>query len=170
MTSAKPTKTSTKNKPVKKLQDVRVATSNLFVTDSSIQQYNLMMQTTLQELNYGEIAEYGDNRVLSNSGVVNNISNNPLSSSILKSISGISSIYDPKTLLSSTNHQIDYSKIFVYNLENYKPMVGTGGDGSIVYMDENNNLIINTINVADFQEVELEFWIYDQELNDTIIE
>jgi len=171
--SAKPTKNLLNNKEIwssKTSKDIKVATSNLFVKSSDIPIYANINEIVLQELNSGQILDYGDNSLFFGDGAVGTLSGNPLLANIMKSTSSISSQYNPKSLLSTTNYQEDYKNKFLYNLAFYVPIEGTGENGEIAYLDSSNNLIINTVNVQDFQEVEVEFWKYGVEINDTIIE
>jgi hypothetical protein len=163
----KKNKTNDKNKYAK---DIKIATSNLFVNVSSIPVYSDIDNLVLQDLNSGEIVDYGDNSQFFSDGSVGNLSGNPIQSSIMKSSSLISEQYNPKILLSNKNYQLDYLDSFSYSLDFYLPLEGTGEGGSTVYVDESNNLVINTVFVQDFQEIEVEFWSYDVEINDTIVE
>lgn len=171
--SAKPAKNFLNNKEIwssKTSKDIKIATSNLFVKSSDVPAYADINEIVLQELNSGQILDYADNSLFFGDGSIGTLSGNPLTANIIKSTAGISSQYNPKSLLSTTNYQEDYSNDFLYNLLFYVPVEGTGNNGEIAYLDSSNNLIINTINVQDFQEIEVEFWKYDVEINDTIVE
>lgn len=163
----KKNKTSSKDRYAK---DIKVATSNLFVDISKIPVYTEILELALQDLNSGEIVDYGDNRLFFGNGSAGTFSGNPIQSGIMKSSSLISEQYNPKILLSNKNYQTDYEESFSYKLDSYTPIVGTGTGDAIVYVDDLNNIVINTVNVQDFQEIEIEFWSYDLEINDTIIE
>jgi hypothetical protein len=163
----KRTKVNGKEKYAK---DIKVATSNLFVDISKIPFYTDILAIALQDLNSGEIVDYGDNRLFLGDGSAGTFSGNPIQSGIMKSSSLISDQYNPRILLSNKNYQEDYTNSFAYSLDSYTPIVGTGNNGEVVYVDESNNIVINTVNVQDFQEIEIEFWNYDLEINDTIIE
>ena len=160
-------KTKDKNRYAK---DIKIATSNLFVDISKVPVYANIDELILQELNSGEIIDYGNNSLFFADGLAGNFSGNPIQSGIMKSSSLISSQYNPMILLSNKNYQLDYRNLFAYSLDFYTPIVGTGDNGEIAYVDESNNLVINTIRVQDFQEIEVEFWSYDVEINDTIVE
>lgn len=171
--SAKPAKNLLNNKEIwssKTSKDIKIATSNLFVKSSDIPIYANINEIVLQDLNSGQILDYGDNSLFFGDGSVGTLSGNALIANIMQSSSTISSQYNPKSLLSTTNYQEDYKNQFLYSLIFYVPIQGTGENGEIVYLDSSNNLIINTVNVQDFQEVEVEFWKYGVEINDTIVE
>lgn len=165
----KPKKVNTKDKN-RYAKDMKIATSNLFVDVSNTPVATDINQLVLQELNSGEIIDYGDNSLFFGDGTPVTFSGNPIQSGIMKSSSLISAQYNAKTLLSNKNYQLDYRDSFAYSLEFYTPIVGTGDNGDFVYINEFNDLVINTIRVQDFQEVEIEFWSYDPGINDTIIE
>lgn len=151
---------------------VKIATSNLYITNNDIPEYATINDLVFQTLNPGEILDYGDNSIINGDGTIgtSSLSGNSISSSIARNILDISLQYNPQNLLSSTNYILQYQQSFPMKLEVYVPKVGTGPNGEIVYTDSNNNLIINTINLKESEEVEIEFWQYDVELNDTIVE
>lgn len=151
-------------------KDIKVATSNLFIDISKIPMYTEILDIAMQELNSGEIVDYGDNRLFLGDGSPGTFLGNPIQSGIMKSSSLISDQYNPQILLSNRNYLVDYANSFAYRLDSYTPIAGTGPSEEIVYIDESNNIVINTLNVRDFQEIEIEFWSYGVEFNDTIIE
>jgi len=142
-------------------KSVKIATSNLFINTENIPNYKSLEDIVLQTLNPGEVLDYGDTNLVIVSG--NNSSNN---SSIDSTFTTIQT--NPLDILSSTSALNSILSTFYSSLYIYTPKIGTGPQGQIVYFDESNNLVINTVNVRGVDEVEVEFWKYETELNDTI--
>jgi hypothetical protein len=188
MGSSKPKKPKpiTDSKSKRTSKDIKIATSNLFILNSDTPLYGNIENLILQELSSGEIIDYGDNSLSLGSGNVPALNTNttlpgingnapifvgnPISSGVSESASNISAINNPTTILIGSNSTADYLNSFSYTLSFYLPNQGTGDNGESVYIDSSNNLIINTVNIQDFQEIEVEFWNYETEINDTIVE
>lgn len=87
----------------------------------------------------------------------------------VKNLSSLGIKYGPKTLISLQGSSDTYFSNFPIKLEKKVPDVGTGPFGDIVYIDpETNDLIINVINLADDERVEVQVLKRGEFLDDTI--
>ena len=150
------------NSDLKYSTSVKIATSNLFIDTNNIPTYKSLEDLVLETLNSGEILDYSDTNLVTISSNVDNRNN----SSIDVTVTEIRT--SPQNILLSTSTLNNLKSTFYSTLDIYIPKVGTGPQGKSVYLDENNNLIIDTVNVRERDEVEVEFWKYETELNDTI--
>lgn len=93
-------------------------------------------------------------------------------SPIYKPISNLSALaltYGPQTLIALQSPSNKYFDGFPIKLEKYLPVVGTGPAGSIVYIDEETrDLVINVVNIASNEQVEVQILKRGAVLNDTI--
>jgi hypothetical protein len=144
-----------------KAKSIKIATSNLFIDSANIPEYKSIEDIVLQTLNPGEILDYSDTNLVVVSGNTSGTNNQSLDSTVTTPST------NPQDLLSSgaANNQ---PSTFYSSIDLYVPNVGTGPQGEVIYFDQSNNLIIDTINVREVDEVEIEFWKYETELNDTI--
>jgi len=145
-----------------KATSIKIATSNLFVDSANIPTYKTLEDFVLQTLNSGEILDYSDTNLVTISSNVDNSNN----SSIDVTVTTIQT--NPQNILLSASTLNNLESTFYSNLDIYIPKIGSGTDGESIYIDENNSLIIDTVNVREGDEVEIEFWKYETELNDTI--
>jgi hypothetical protein len=141
---------------------IKIATSNLFVDTANIPNYKSLEDTVLGTLNPGEVLDYSDTNLIIVSSHIDNSNN----SAVDVTVTAIQT--NPQNILSSASAMNSLQPTFYSTLDIYTPKVGTGPQGKTVYLDESNNLVINTVNVRDRDEVEIEFWKYETELNDTI--
>jgi hypothetical protein len=141
---------------------IKIATSNLFVDTTNIPNYKSLEDIVLQTLNPGEILDYSDTNLV----IVSSNTGNSNNSSIDATVTTVQT--NPQNILSASSELNNQQSTFYSGIDIYAPEVGTGPQGEIVYLDESNNLVINTVNVRGVDEVEIEFWKYETELNDTI--
>lgn len=91
----------------------------------------------------------------------------------IKNLSEINSQYNSNNIINLENTSDSYFKNFPIKLDSHVPLVGTGPapEYPIVYLDdENGNLIINVINMAPDEQVEVQIVSRGLLLNDTIYE
>ena len=92
-----------------------------------------------------------------------------VSYSPIKNLASLGIKYGPKTLVPLQGSSDTYFDNFPIKLERKVPEVGTGPFGEIVYIDyETNDLIVNVINLADDERVEVQIMKRGQVLDDTI--
>lgn len=87
----------------------------------------------------------------------------------IKNLSSVGIRYSPKTLVPLQGSSDTYFRNFPIKLEQKVPEVGTGPFGEIVYIDpDTNDLIVNVVNLADDERVEVQIMKRGQVLDDTI--
>jgi hypothetical protein len=75
--------------------------------------------------------------------------------------------YNSRNILPLSNTSDTFFKNFPIKLETKIPVTGAGPNGEIVYL-ENSNLIINVINLAADEQVEIQIITSGEVFNDTI--
>lgn len=89
----------------------------------------------------------------------------------IKNLSSVYFQYNPQNILGLQDIDFNYFKKFPINFANKVPECGTGPDCSIVYIDsETGNLIINVVNMANDEQVEVSIIADGAVLDDTIYE
>lgn len=87
----------------------------------------------------------------------------------IKNLSSLGIVYGPKTLIPLQDASDTFFNNFPIKLEQKVPDVGTGPFGDIVYIEpETNDLIINVINLAADEQVEVQILRRGEFLDDTI--
>lgn len=87
----------------------------------------------------------------------------------IKNLSNVYFQYNPQNILSLQDIDYNYFKKFPINFNSKVPECGTGPDCSIVYIDaETGDLIINVINLARDEQVEISIISDGVVLDDTI--
>lgn len=89
----------------------------------------------------------------------------------IKNLSSVYFQYNPQNILALQDIDSNYFKKFPINFNSKIPECGTGPNCSIVYIDpETGNLIINVINLANDEQVEVSIISDGEVLDDTIYE
>lgn len=89
----------------------------------------------------------------------------------IKNLSNVYFQYNPQNILGLQDTDLNYFKKFPINFTNKVPECGTGPNCSIVYIDPTTgNLIINVINMANDEQVEVSIVSDGTILDDTIYE
>jgi cellulose synthase/poly-beta-1,6-N-acetylglucosamine synthase-like glycosyltransferase len=154
-----------------KVESIKIATSNLFLNSSNIPSYKSIEDLVLETLNSAEILDYGNTQAatISNTGTgVNGFQddNSDLINNILyPNIDYENEVPSGGTVDGGTGGGV---LPILRSIEYYYPRVGNGTNGEFVYLNSNNNLVIELVNIEGGQYVEVEFWKYETELNDTI--
>jgi hypothetical protein len=87
----------------------------------------------------------------------------------IKNLTSLAFQYNPQNILGLQDTAESYFRKFPIKLENTIPTVGTGPNGETVYIDSSTgNLIINVINLASDEQVEVEVLQSGAVFNDTI--
>jgi hypothetical protein len=89
----------------------------------------------------------------------------------IKNLTNLYLQYNPQNILGLQDTDSNYFKKFPINFATRIPEYGTGPDGSIVYIEEETgNLIVNVINLARDEQVEISIISDGIVLDDTIYE
>ena len=87
----------------------------------------------------------------------------------IKNLSSLAIRYSPQTLIALQNLGNAFFNNFSIKLEQYIPAVGLGPEGTTVYIDPNTrDLVINLINLAEDERVEVQVLSRGTIFNDTI--
>ena len=87
----------------------------------------------------------------------------------IKNLTNLYFQYNPQNILALQDTDFNYFKKFPINFASKVPVCGTGPDCSIVYLDpETGNLIINVVNIARDEQVEVSIISEGTVLDDTI--
>jgi hypothetical protein len=87
--------------------------------------------------------------------------------SAIKNLNLLSQQYNSRNILSLSNTSDTFFKNFPIKLETKVPVTGLGPNGAIVYL-ENDNLVINVINLAADEQVEIQIITSGEIFDDTI--
>lgn len=85
----------------------------------------------------------------------------------IKNLNLLAQQYNSRNILPLSNTSDTFFKNFPIKLETKIPVVGAGPNGEIVYL-ENSNLVINVINLAADEQVEIQIITSGEIFDDTI--
>jgi hypothetical protein len=89
----------------------------------------------------------------------------------IKNLTSLNFQYNPQNILSLQNTSDEYFKKFPIKLEDKIPNVGSGPNGETVYIEASTgNLVINVINLANDEQVEVQVLSSGAIFSDTIYE
>jgi hypothetical protein len=89
----------------------------------------------------------------------------------IKNLSNVYFQYNPQNILGLQDIDSNYFKQFPINFSSKVPVCGTGPECSIVYIDaETGDLVINVVNLAKDEQVEISIVSDGEVLDDTIYE
>lgn len=141
---------------------VLAATTNLIITTYDETPLEVMTDLIFEDIGGQEIIN------MSRTDIVNgqNIIYQPI-----KNLASINYQYNPQNILSLQDTSENYFKNFPINAANKIPNIGTGVDGSTVYIDNSTgNLVIELINIENDEQVEVQILKDGTFFNDTIYE
>lgn len=140
--------------------DVKPATPDIILFDNESVPIEIMTDLIFENIGGQELIN------IVRSDIVNgqNIIYQPI-----KNLSNVYFQYNPQNILGLQDIDINYFKKFPINFANKIPECGTGPDCSIVYIDsDTGDLIINVINMANDEQVEVSIISDGAILDDTI--
>lgn len=74
----------------------------------------------------------------------------------ISNLAKLSIKYGPQSIIPIQNSSKSYFDNFAIKLENYLPNEGEGLGGTYVYMNSDNSLVIDLVNIADNEQVEVQ--------------
>lgn len=140
--------------------DVKIATPDIILFNDDVVPVEIMTDLIFENIGGQELIN------IIRSDLVNgqNVLYQPI-----KNLSNIYFQYNPQNILALQDIDSNYFKKFPINFNNKIPECGTGPDCSIVYIDsETGDLIINVINLARDEQVEVSIVSEGIILDDTI--
>lgn len=133
-------------------QTVKIASSNLFITDERIDKTDLMVDAIIEDIGGQEIINISRNDLLNGQNVTYNV---------IENLASTQRKFDPNELIKLQATSAEYFDSFTLDLNSFTPNYGTGQNGQIVYVDpDTGNVVINTININNNLVVEVEFVSY----------
>jgi hypothetical protein len=147
-------------------QTIKLATSNLFILNEPPQNTEIIADTIIQDIGGQEIVNLSRHDLLN--GQATNYS-------IIANLAETAQTFDPNNLIALQGTDAKYFSAFLFSLNNYVPEVGSAVDisgnftGKTVYVDpQTGQVVIDTINLASNQQIEIEFISYET-MNDGTI-
>ena len=133
-------------------QTVKVATSNLFITDERIDKTDMMADAILEDIGGQEIINISRNDLLNGQNITYNV---------IENLASTQRQFNPNELVKLQSTSAEFFDSFTIDLNAFTPSYGTGTNGDMVYVDpDTGNVIVNTINVNNNLVVEVEFISY----------
>jgi hypothetical protein len=135
-------------------QKVKVATSNLFITEQVIDKTDQMADAIIEDIGGQEIINISRNDLLNGQNVTYNV---------IENLESTQRQFNPNELIKLQSTSADFFDTFTLNLDNFTPNYGTGDGGQIVYVNSSNGeVVVNTINLSNNLVLEVEFVSYSE--------
>lgn len=152
--TVKPKVPKVPKKDVSASKKIKVATSNLFITDERLDQTDLIADAILEDIGGQEIINISRNDLLNGQNVTYNV---------IENLASTQRQFNPNELVKLQATAAEYFDSFSLDLNTFTPNYGTGADGQTAYVDpDTGNIVINTINVSNNLVVEVEFVSYSE--------
>lgn len=133
-------------------QTVKVATSNLFITDERIDKTDMIADAILEDIGGQEIINISRNDLLNGQNITYNV---------IENLASTQRQFNPNELVKLQATSAEFFDSFTIDLNSFTPSYGTGTNGDIVYVDpDTGDVVVNTINVNNNLVVEVEFISY----------
>ena len=141
---------------------VLAATTNLIITTYDETPLEVMTDLIFEDIGGQEIINMSRTDTINGQDVIYQP---------IKNLANINYQYNPQNILSLQDTSENYFKKFPINAANKVPTIGTGRNGSTVYIDEvTGNLVIELINIEDNEQLEVQILRNGVFFNDTIYE
>jgi len=143
---------------------IKIASPDIMLVDNDSLPIELMSDLIFEDIGGQEIINMVRNDMVNGQTVIYRP---------VKNLSEINSQYNSNNIINLENTLDSYFKNFSIKLETHIPIEGTGPapEYPTVYLDElSGNLIINVINMASDEQVEVQIVTRGSLLNDTIYE
>jgi hypothetical protein len=86
----------------------------------------------------------------------------------IKNIADTSVQYSPLRILAVQDIDLDYFNKFPISLERHLPRFGNGTGGEYVYINSNNEIVVEAVNLLPGEYIEIQFLSFGSSVNDTI--
>jgi hypothetical protein len=143
-------------------QSVKAATPDIILFDDETTPIEIMTDLIFENIGGQELIN------IVRSDIINgqNVTYQPI-----KNLTNLYFQYNPQNILALQDTDSNYFKKFPINFSSKVPTYGTGPDSSIVYIDpDTGDLVINVINLARDEQVEVSIISDGELLDDTIYE
>lgn len=140
--------------------NIKIATPDIILAEESVE-IEIMSDLLFEDIGGQEIISISRNDLVGGQNVIYQP---------IKNLTSLYLQYNPQNILSLQDTAPSYFKNFPIKLESKIPTVGTGPNGEIVYFDQNGNIVINVINLAKDEQVDVQIQLDGQFFSDTIYE
>lgn len=141
---------------------IKIATPDILIIEEDIVPIEVMSDLLFEDIGAEELINIARHDIVNGQNVIYQP---------IKNLTGIYLQYNPQNVLSLQNTADKFFKNFSIKFENKIPDVGNGPNGEIIYIDQaTGNLIINVINLADDEQVEVQMLGSGSLFSDTIYE
>ena len=159
-TSSTPYLPSSSPSPETKTPDVKSARPDIVLFDDESTPIEIMTDLIFENIGGQELINIVRSDVINGQNVIYQP---------IKNLTNLYFQYNPQNILALQDTDFNYFKKFPINFSSKVPICGTGPDCSIVYLEsETGNLIINVVNVARDEQVEVSIISDGVVLDDTI--
>lgn len=139
---------------------IKIATPDILILEEDIVPVEVMSDLLFEDIGAEELINIARHDIVNGQNVIYQP---------IKNLTGIYLQYNPQNVLSLQNTADKFFKNFSIKFENKIPDVGNGPNGEIIYIDQaTGNLIINVINLADDEQVEVQMLGSGSLFSDTI--
>lgn len=141
---------------------VKIATPDIILFDDETTPIEIMTDLIFENIGGQELINIIRNDIINGQ----NVNYQPI-----KNLTNLYFQYNPQNILSLQDTDYNYFRKFPINFATKVPVCGTGPDCAIVYLDqETGNLVINVVNMANDEQVEVSIIADGVVLDDTIYE
>jgi hypothetical protein len=159
-TSSTPNLPSSSPSPETKTPDVKSATPDIILFDDESTPIEIMTDLIFENIGGQELINILRSDIINGQNVIYQP---------IKNLTNLYFQYNPQNILALQDTDSNYFKKFPINFSSKVPVCGTGPECSIVYLEPGTgNLIINVVNVARDEQVEVSIISDGEVLDDTI--
>lgn len=142
------------------VQDIKPATPDVILFNDDVVPIELMTDLIFENIGGQELINITRSDIVNGQDVIYQP---------IKNLSNVYFQYNPQNILGLQDIDINYFKKFPINFSNKVPECGTGPNCSTVYIDpDTGDLVINVINIARDEQVEVSIISDGVVLDDTI--
>ena len=138
---------------------IKIATSNLFVLNEPEQEIEQMANLIIQDIGGVELLSYSRNDL---------IAEQEINYQPIKNIADTSLQYSPLNILAVQDVDLDYFNKFPISLERHLPRFGKGTNGEYIYINSNNEIVVEAVNLLPGEYIEIQFLSFGSTVSDTI--
>ncbi len=133
-------------------QKIKVATSNLFISEQPIDKTETMSDAIIEDIGGQEIINISRTNLLNGQNFTYNV---------IENLASTQREFNANEIVKLQSTDAEFFGSFQLDLNNFIPEYGTGSNGNILYVDpDTGDVIINTLNISNDLILEVEFVSY----------
>jgi hypothetical protein len=140
-------------------QSVKIATPDLILLSEEVVDEEIMADLLFEQVGSQEIINVARNDIVNGQSVAYRP---------IKNLSELATKYSPQTLVAMQNPTNTFFNNFSIKLENYLPIQGNGPGGLSVYLNDNNDLVLEFVGLKEDEQIQVQVLESGQVLDDTI--